>query len=209
MSRGAGGTGSGEENSLSTEYQLDEKLARSLAGLRRRERSPESDLWPGIRERIESLERSGPKRYWQAWAAVLVLSLGLGAVLWLAFGNQSSSAPVDFEVGALADLPPESSASLREAFARHRSERAPLVQSLARSLDDYPPELRVEIEDNLRTIANAMEQIEDSLRSAGPEGDEEQRLAALIDFELRLLRSLNDRLRGWPGASSTSWEVSR
>ena len=208
MNRGERETGTDQPEPRSAE--LDTVLADSLSQLREREQLPQTDLWPAIRARIEEPGRTDPERSWLAWAAVLVLSLGLGGLVWLFLASQPDGRTIDLgSTNTFTDLPPGSSASLLEAFELHQAERESLVRALSRSLDDYPPELRVEIENNLRTIADAMGQIESSLRSAGPTEDEEQRLAALFDFELRLLRSLHDRLNGWPGGGVSAWEVGR
>ena len=189
--------------------ELNETLANALADLKNRERVPGTDLWLGVHSEIASERRSGADRAVGRtpllWAAVVAVSVALAALTWLVLGARSSTAPIELGASELTSIPPASSPALREAFDRHQAEREPLLRALAESLGEYPEATRVEIVSNLRTIADAMGEIERSLRAVGPLEDEEQRLVALFDLELRVLRSLAGRLRASETAAA-SWD---
>ena len=188
-------------NDKRTEHEvvhLEPTLAGDLRRLSHEGSEPQHDLWPEIRNEIERVGTGSGSAWWLRLAAALLVVSGLVAIAWL-LSRQSDTDWQALEVRARsqADLPGESNAELRAIFVRHLEEREELLRLVAQALETYPPELRRDIRENIAVIEDAMQELEGSLVELPGAPAEQLQLASLYDRELRLLRDLNARLRGY------------
>lgn len=182
-----------KESRGDAEVRLRPETEQALHELGVRGREPDQDLWPRIQDELGA-SGAGARGRWVLLAASLLLAVSLGTLGWWATRPVTSLGSLAVGARSAADFPAASSVELRNALARHLDERADLLSRLSSALEAYPPALRDEVGRNLAVIETAMREIESSL-VANSQTDELE-LAALYDRKLRLLRDLNDRLRG-------------
>ncbi|MEM9688527.1 MAG: hypothetical protein AAF917_03530 [Pseudomonadota bacterium] len=167
----------------------DDKLLRDAANLSR-SIPPERDLWPGIEAAIEQPKRGGDSPSWlyQA-AAVVLLVVGSSGVTYITLKSEEPTsvvAPEDlfYERAAFG-----SSYSLGPGFT---DARGGLAAKLEAQLDRLPPEDRAEIEQNLRLIRDAIDEINAELAKDPGNAQLQALLLKTYREELTLMRRIGD-----------------
>lgn len=156
--------------------------------------APERDLWPDIENR---LERPGHRRsmpwYAQA-AAVLLLVGGSSYITWiLATASDAELSPV--VTSAAFDAEFTSFGEELRLAPSFDSARNGLATDLDMVLDDLSPEARVEVEENLAVIRNAVADIKLALERE-PDSEHLQRmLADAYREELAMMRRVGGLTR--------------
>ncbi len=173
------------------QVELDPKLEALARDLAAAERNPPRDLWPAIERRLPRRSRSRNVR----WAA-----LAAGVLALLALGRWRLASPPpshDLRPPTRVDLARLShDTSFQAEIAGAREEGRRLRARISRALDRYPAELGNDVQRSLISIDEALEELERSLAALPGEGDLEVRLAALYSHHVRVLRTLDGRLRG-------------
>lgn len=143
------------------------------------EKRPERDLWAGIASRID--EGTGRRRHTAWWnpvalaAAAAVVVAVSGA---LVVRQTRTPAPAPRTVQGVAQLAAvrTSQAGLRAAESEYARATAELMQVLEQQRPSLSPETARTVEDNLRTIDQALAQV----RAALEKNPTDQRLAHLL-----------------------------
>ena len=171
-----------------------------MAAARRlpREIPPERDLWPGIRDRIESLPGPATAGEQQppAWPLRFAAAAGLVAATVLVtltlvqrpgpdIAERSNGEPARF--GAGYDL-----------GAKHQLVRASLRADLARHLETLPPETAAVVERNLAQIREAVKEINQALEDDPGNILLQQLLMAAYQDEMDVLANVNRMARAVP-----------
>jgi hypothetical protein len=172
-----------------------------MAAARRlpREIPPERDLWPGIRDRIESSAApdDARNRKFPAWplrfaaAAALVAATAVVTLTLVqqrpgpAVAERSNGEPARF--GAGYDL-----------GAKHQLVRASLRADLARHLETLPPETAAVVERNLAQIREAVKEINRALEDDPGNILLQQLLMAAYQDEMDVLANVNRMARAVP-----------
>ena len=178
------------------EPRNDEPLAEELRRLGDEGLEPPRDLWPEIREELETrkIVRRSPR--WVLRAAAAVLLTTSAAMAWWLVGEPAPRLLEELVVQrSSGDLPATISPELRQAFDEYLAERQRLLDLVGRELESYPPEVRADVLTSIERIEDAMREIETSIGALSERGGE-GRLAILYERELRLLRSVGARLGG-------------
>ena len=167
----------------------DDKLIQDAARLSR-SIAPERDLWPGIEAAIQEPKSSGGSPPWlyQA-AAVVLLVAGSSGVTY--FAMQDEEAPT---VVAPQDLFYERAAfgnsyTLGPGFT---DARGGLASKLQTQLEKLAPEDRAEVEENLRLIRDAIDQINAELAEDPDNAQLQALLLKTYREELTLMRRIGD-----------------
>jgi hypothetical protein len=175
------------ESCRTEERELRALLARaaSLA----REVTPERDLWPEIRDRIErrSLSAFFEVRSWATWrtAAAAVLILATTAVVSYRLGRSSVVLPPAPQAG---DPQAILTTGIEAEFA---DTRVKLRSWLEHNRGSLPPDALERIEDSLRVIDDSIVQIRAALYKDPTSPDLERLLLAAYRRDVHLLQRAN------------------
>ena len=176
-------------------------LVGEAAGLRQG-MEPERDLWPAIENRLRPRSGTVLRGRWQVMSRVgLAAAAALFAAvsLWVVKAPDSQSA-VGPPSAAIQRAPQAVSVSLALASERARVEsgfmhvREDLLRTLAMRRDEFDPETRELVDQNLEIIDQAMGEIFRALEQDPNNPDLEHRLAATYQREVEFLRQINSAL---------------
>lgn len=145
------------------ECRQEERFLRSLAAQAQalpREVAPPPELWDGIAARIHRRTRAGVWTRGLAAAAAVLLAVVIGLGSWpRAAERATASLPAE---AVLVDHAPE--AALAQVEGEYeRAAQALLAQLRARQAQ-LPPQTVAQVEDSLRTIDAALQQIREALK---------------------------------------------
>ncbi len=167
----------------------DDKLMKD-AGRLSRSIAPERDLWPDIEAAIQEPKSSGGSTPWlyQA-AAVVLLVAGSSGVTYFAMQGEEP-APV---------VAPQDLFYERAAFGNNYSlgpgftdARGGLASKLEAQLEKLPPEDRANVEQNLKLIRDAIEEINAELAKDPNNAQLQALLLKTYREELTLMRRIGD-----------------
>jgi hypothetical protein len=173
---------------------------RLTAAARRlpREIAPERDLWPGIRDRIESpvAPVTGGDAKYRAWplrfaaaaalvAATALITLTLVQTPGPELAERPNGEPARFGAG-------------HDLGANHQLVRASLRADLARHLETLPPETAAVVERNLAQIREAVKEINRALENDPGNILLQQLLMAAYQDEMDVLANVNRMARAVP-----------
>jgi hypothetical protein len=160
---------------------------------------PERDLWPTIEARLEPRSvRAGRRWLWPAAAAVLLV---VGSSLITATLLRDDEPLVAQRVRAAGQVGYASAAfgpgqTLDPAYETARQD---LVRTLSKRIDRLPPDVRRQLEKNLREIRHASAEINAALELSPGDPLLEELLLSAYQDELAVLTSVN-QLAGANGA---------
>ena len=167
----------------------DDKLMRD-AGRLSRSIAPERDLWPGIEAAISEPEKSsGFPPFLRQAAAVVLLVAGSSGVTYFAMQGEESTtvvAPQElfYEQAAFGN-----SYTLGPGFT---DARGGLASKLQTQLDKLSPEDRADVEENLRTIRGAINEINAELAKDPDNAQLQALLLRTYREELTLMRRISE-----------------
>jgi hypothetical protein len=165
----------------STEDEAERHLAdcptcrRSVDELRRLQQAtqalprgiaPERDLLPGIRNRIGRDARPGAGSSWIRWAAVAASLIVLTGAVWVGFRSVDTvpeSTDGTADVGPVLFAADVNLAEFEAAELEYEQATARLLEIVEARGDELTPETRAVIEENLRIIDEAIDQVRDAL----------------------------------------------
>lgn len=164
------------------------KLATEIA--------PERDLWPDIEAGIaRPAPRAGVP--WYAQAAVVVALVGASSFITYTLTKTPAPAGQIVPVMAATTFDAEFASFGQELMlpASFEAERSGLAAELDIALDDLSPEVRVEVEENLAVIRNAVDEISAALESEPNNALLQEMLADAYRKELQVMRHVGGLAR--------------
>ncbi len=166
----------------------DDKLLRD-AGRLPRSIAPERDLWPGIEAAINEPKGRGLPPYLAQAAAVVLLVAGSSGVTYFAMQGEETTtvvAPQDlfYEQAAFGN-----NYTLGPGFT---DARGGLASKLDSQLDKLSPEDRAEVEENLRMIRSAINEINAELAEDPDNAQLQALLLRTYREELTLMRRIGE-----------------
>lgn len=152
--------------------ETDDKLMADAARLAKAV-APERDLWPAIEASINAPRERQPMPWYAQAAAVLLLVGGSSAVTYIVTKQETNVSPVATNGGLV--LESASWGGEYEMSVDYKLARRGLREQLAEELERMSPEARVEVEQNLQVIRDAIAEINTALE-AEPDNVHLQRL---------------------------------
>jgi len=128
--------------------------------------APDRDLLPGIRDLIGRDARRSQGSSWLRWAAVAASLIVLTGAVWIGFRSlDSEPAPAEVATGPgsvllAADI---NKVEFDAAETEYEEAAAHLLEIVEARGDELSPETRAIIEDNLRIIDEAIDQVREAL----------------------------------------------
>lgn len=147
--------------SLDELYRLQQATQALPRGI-----APERDLLPGIRDRIGRDARRGGGSSWIRWAAVAASLIVLSGAVWVGLRSPDTgqtSTDGAAEVGSVMFAADVNLAEFEAAELEYEQATARLLDIVEARGDELTPETRAVIEENLRIIDEAIDQVRDAL----------------------------------------------
>ena len=171
--------------------QFDDELMYAAGNLER-DIQPPNDLWPGIEAAIELPPRVSPWTKYLAQAAAVVLLVGASSGLtYLAVsGDRNSTTVPQASVMQLNAV----SASFGDRYTLgpdFQDARRDLESRLQTELERLSPEARAEVEENMRTIRTAIDEINQALANEPDNVLLQELLLSSYKEELAVMRQVN------------------
>jgi hypothetical protein len=160
--------------------------------------APERDLWPGIRDRIESTPGAVPagdakQGSWSLRFAAAAALVAATALVTLTVVQRPGPAVTDRPNGEPARF-----GAGYDLGANHQLVRASLREDLVRHLETLPPETAAVVERNLAQIREAVKEINQALENDPGNILLQQLLMAAYQDEMDVLANVNRMARAVP-----------
>ena len=130
--------------------------------------APERDLLPGIRDRIGRDTRPSGGSHWLRWAAVAASLIVLMGAVWVGLRSldpEPATAEVSTGAGTVLLAAGINLAEFEAAELEYEDAAAHLLEIVEARGDELSPETKAVIEDNLRIIDEAIDQVREALNA--------------------------------------------